>query len=586
MHDFFKHLKGYGWLLIFAMLLVLLSSLIMLAQPLLIRYAVDELIGGKIVEMKLDLRGILPTIGSVVFAILALSVVRVALFYAQGVLREKAVEGVAIRLRNQLYEKIQLLSFETHNQNLTGELIQKCTSDVDTYLNFFRNQAAEVARLGFMIVSSVIVMLVLSWKLTIISLIGVPLVLWIIVVNVKEMNRLFEVADVAEAKMTAVVQESLSGVRVVKAFSKEWEELQRFCAVNDEVSDSIAKMGSAFARFYAYTDIVMFIQIGATIVVGAAMVVAGELTLGTIMAFLMYHEWLTWPLKQVARSMSQMGKAFVSSKRINSVLNLPSDEDKAVLEPEIEGGIVFDHVSFRYADAVQGGGTALVLDDVSFEMKPGQTLGIIGPTGSGKSTLVYLLQRIYEYEGSIRMDGVELREIRKEWVRKNVGLVMQEPYLFSKTIRENIAITNPHYTEAEVVRAARTASVHSNILAFQDGYETMVGEKGVSLSGGQKQRVAIARTVIDETKKILVFDDSLSAVDAETDAKIRAALSQYSGTHSTIIISHRIDTLKDADLILVLEQGKIVERGTHSNLKDGGGLYERLWKIQTEKMDE
>lgn len=353
MHDFFKHLKGYGWMLLFAMLLVLLSALIMLVQPLLLRYAVDELIGGKAVEMSVDLRGLFPTIGSIVLAILGLSVVRVILFYAQGVFREKAVEGVARRLRNQLYERIQSLSFETHNRNHTGELIQKCTSDVDTYLNFFRNQAAEVARLGFMIISSVIVMLALSWKLTMISLVGVPVVLWIIVVNVKEMNRLFEVVDIAEAKMTAVVQESLSGVRVVKAFSKEVEELQRFREVSDEVAESIDSMGSAFAKFYAYTDIVTFLQIGATIVVGAAMVVAGELTLGTIMAFLMYHEWLTWPLKQVARSMSQMGKAFISSKRINSVLNLPPDEDDAILEPDIQGGIVFKHVSFRYEGGLQ-----------------------------------------------------------------------------------------------------------------------------------------------------------------------------------------------------------------------------------------
>lgn len=219
-------------------------------------------------------------------------------------------------------------------------------------------------------------------------------------------------------------------------------------------------------------------------------------------------------------------------------------------------------------------------------MKPGQTLGIVGPTGSGKSTLVYLLQRIYAYEGSIKIDGVELREIRKDWIRKNIGLVMQEPYLFSKTIQENIAIINPSYPEDQIVRAAQTAAVHNNILAFQDGYQTMVGEKGVSLSGGQKQRVAIARTIIDDTKKILVFDDSLSAVDAETDAQIRASLSKYSGTHSTIIISHRIDTLKDANLILVLDHGRIIERGRHQDLCNGGGLYERLWKIQTERMDE
>lgn len=591
MHDFFKHLKGYGWMLICAMTLVLFSALIMLIQPLLLRYAVDELIGGKIVEMKFDLRAWLPTIGSVVLVLLLLSVVRVGLFYWQGLLREKAVEGVARRLRNQLYEKIQSFSFETHNQNHTGELIQKCTSDVDTYLNFFRNQAAEVARLGFMILSSVVVMLVLSWKLTLISLAGIPLVLWIIVVNVKEMNRLFEVVDVAEAKMTAVVQESLSGVRVVKAFSKEFEELQRFSAVNDEVTQSIADMGKAFARFYAYTDIVTFIQIGATLVVGSAMAVSGELTLGTIMAFLMYHEWLTWPLKQVARSMSQMGKAFISAKRIDSILSLPSDEDFAVLEPEIKGGIVFRNVSFSYpaagsSDGGDEGKTRLVLDDISFALNPGEVLGIVGPTGSGKSTLVYLLQRIYEYEGSIQIDGVELREIRKAWIRKHVGLVMQEPYLFSKTIGENIAITNPAFLEEQVIKAAKTAAVHQNILDFQDGYETMVGEKGVSLSGGQKQRVAIARTIIDEDKKILVFDDSLSAVDAETDAQIRSELSKYSGTHSTIIISHRIDTLKDADLILVLDQGKIVERGRHQELKENGGLYQRLWNIQTEKVDE
>lgn len=564
------------------MVMSLLSAVVKVQSPIVIRYAVDVLISGEAVPANDFLQTYIPSLAAACIAIVAIRVSEAGLRYLSGVLKNIAVERSGERLRNKLYRRIQYFSYETFAKNKTGELIQRSTSDVESYLDFYRTQADEIGRLAFIIFASVWIMLGMSVPLTFVPLSLVPLVGVFSLAFYKNISRVYEEADQREAAATGIAQESISGIRVVRAFGNETFELERYDRANRGVFEKIVEMGKSFSAYFAITDFISILQMAATLFVGGLFVIQGKITVGTVLAFLMYCEWLSWPLKQLARMIMQVSKAFVSVRRIEEILNQPIDEEDGTLEPEIHGEIVYENVRFAYrdgeGDSEQPGN---VLDGISFVLPRGKTLGILGHTGSGKSTLVMLLQRLMEYEGSIRIDGVELRDIKKSWIREHIGLVLQEPYLFSKTVRENINVKNFH-SDAEIRRAASIANIDRSISAFADGYETLVGEKGAQLSGGQKQRISISRTIIDD-KKILIFDDSLSAVDAETDLCIRAALDENMGEVTRIMISHRVNTVMHADLILVLKNGRIAERGTHAELLEFGGLYRKLWEIQSDE---
>jgi ATP-binding cassette subfamily B protein len=321
-------------------------------------------------------------------------------------------------------------------------------------------------------------------------------------------------------------------------------------------------------------------QVCAVLVGGAYLASLGAMSLGTVVVFLSYTRMLIWPVREMGRILTDMGKAMVALGRIEGILTQEIEtEERDVQKPDIRGEVEFQNVSFTYGSGQE------VLNDVSFTVKPGQVVAILGPTGSGKTSLMHLLARLYDYNsGSITIDGVELRQIDKKWLRKHVGLVLQEPFLFSKTLKENISLARSGAGELEVFEAARMASVHDVILDFERGYDTAVGEKGVTLSGGQKQRIAIARTLLRKCP-IVIFDDSLSAVDTETDAAIRQALQQKNRA-TTFMISHRLTTLAGADLILVLDEGKLVQAGTHGELLRQDGLYRKVWSIQNSLEDE
>lgn len=619
----FKHIKGYLWLIICSMLIGLLSAAIKVQSPMVMKYAVDVLISEDAAAIAAAQGSWLaqwaPNLLSACMIVIAIRFGEAIFRYISGIIKNIAVERAGERLRNSLYRKIQSFSFETHGQNQTGELIQRSTSDVETFLDFYRSQIDEIGRLAFLIIASVWIMFEMNAVLALVPLSAVPIVALMSAVFHKKISKVFEETDKKEAIATGIAQESISGVRVVRAFGNENYELKRYARANDAVRDKIAEMGHSFSLYFSVTDFLTLMQIAGTLFVGGMMVISDSISIGTLLAFLMYCEWLTWPLKQLARMITRMGKTFVASRRIDEILNIPSDVEDGRLRPEIRGEIVYDNVCFTYRnvgksirgeveegaraeelqnnrkdnspgnapgnflgaepDCEKGRAEQRVLDGISFRIGAGQTLGILGHTGSGKSTMVQLLQRLMEYEGSIKIDGVELREIEKSWIREKVGLVLQESYLFSKTIKENINILRSH-SEKEIVRAAKISDIHSNIESFQSGYDTLVGERGAQLSGGQKQRISIARTIIED-KKILIFDDSLSAVDSETDLSIRRALDEVHGNATRIVISHRVSTVMNADLILVLKQGKIVEKGTHASLKEGGGLYQKLWEIQT-----
>lgn len=576
MKNIIKYLKGYRAAFSFAIISIIIATAMQLATPILIKYAVDSVIGDQPagnLQFLMDAFG--KSLISVVWIIVAINFIRGVFLFLKGVLSSYAAENIAQNMRDALYRQIQYMTYEHHTKKETGDMIQRCTSDVETVRRFLGVQIVDLGRIIFMVLLSVGIMLTLNVKLTLYATVLIPVLFIFSYVFFTKVQKTFKKSDEAEGKLTTVLQENLSGVRVVRAFGREKYEIDKFETVNQTYKKTTYRLIEILAMFWSSSDLLTLIQSGIVLVIGSQMVISGEITIGTLIAFITYESMLLWPVKQSGRLLSELGKTTVAITRVEEILNETIERDQPdEIEPEIEGEIVFDHVNFSYPDG------KMALKDISFKLENGKTLGILGSTGSGKSTLVHLLQRLYDYEGSIRIDGIELKTIKKQWIRRKIGLILQEPYLYAKTVKENIGIIDRGFEEGQIVEAARTASIHDNILEFKDGYDTIIGEKGVSLSGGQKQRVAISRTIIDHDKRILVFDDSLSAVDTETDMKIRRALKKRSKDVTTLIISHRITTIAEADYIIVMDQGEIIQSGTHEALVNEEGLYKRIWDLQ------
>ena len=396
----------------------------------------------------------------------------------------------------------------------------------------------------------------------------------------KKISSRFQVADEAEGELTTCAQENLTGVRVVRAFGRERYEVDRFNRRNQRFSQLWIRLGKLLSIYWASGTLMTCLQVMVIILVGTVETVHGNMTLGAFLAFITYNEALAWPVRSLGRVLSDMSKAGVSLDRVGYILQAQEEQDVPEAQEATTGDIEFDHVSFGYEGQP-------VLRDVSFTIPAGSTFAILGGTGSGKSTLVHLLDRLYdlpEGQGTITIGGVDIRKMKRESLRRQIGLVLQEPFLFSQTIRENISATKPQATEEELRRAAAIACVDEAITEFPDGYETVVGERGVTLSGGQKQRVAIARMLVQQAP-IMVFDDSLSAVDAQTDAKIRAALRESLDKSTVILISHRITTLMQADRILVLDGGRVADLGSHRELISRPGTYKDIYDIQMSSDD-
>lgn len=576
MKNVIKYMKGYRGVFLFAIVSIVAATVMQLATPILIQYTIDSIIG---TEPAGNMQFLMDRFGrnlmSIVWLVIGIALIRAVFLFLKGYLSSFAAENIAQNLRNQLYRQIQYMTYEYHTKKETGDMIQRCTSDVETIRRFLGVQVVDLGRIIFMVVMSVSIMLSMSVKLTLYAIIMIPILFLFSFIFFTKVQKNFKKADEAEAKMTTVLQENLSGVRVVRAFGREKYEIDKFEKVNETHKTKLFRLIEILGFFWSSSDLLTLIQSGIVLVVGARMVITGEITIGILVAFITYESMLLWPVKQLGRLLSEFGKTTVAINRIEEILNEPVETVLSnETEPEIDGKIVFDNVNFAYPEG------KTVLKDINFEIESGKTLGILGSTGSGKSTLVHLLQRLYDYEGSITIDGIELKNIKKQWIRQKIGLVLQEPYLYAKTVKQNIGIIKRDFEETDIFEAAKTASIHDNILTFKDGYETIIGEKGVSLSGGQKQRVAISRTIIDPEKRILVFDDSLSAVDTETDMKIRRALKKRSKDVTTLIISHRISTLAEADYIIVLDEGRIIQKGSHEDLIEQDGLYKRIWDLQ------
>lgn len=504
--------------------------------------------------------------------------------FISGILASQTAEGVTRRLRNYLYDQIQHLSFTYHSKTQTGELIERCTSDVDALRRFFADQAISIGRITLLFVVNFIALLNLNVKLALVSVIVVPLVLLVSVLLFKKVSTAYEAYQEQEAVLSTTLQENLAGVRVVKAFSRQQYEMEKFEKDNWEKFVRGKKLLTLHSLFWPASDILCGIQMLAGYFVGAMMAINGQITVGTYLAYAGLVVYIIFPLRNLGRLIVQTSSGLVSYGRVMDIIREerePLTLGDHLPEKAPSGKISFQNVSFEYES------NEPILQDITFDVQPGQVVALLGSTGSGKTTLVNLLPRFYEYtSGKITLDDVELNRYPRTYLRRHIGIVEQEPFLFSRTIRENISYGVGHeVTNEEIEAAARSAAIHDVILSFPEGYNTIVGEKGVTLSGGQKQRVTIARTIL-KNPRILIMDDSTSAVDTETEAEIRNALQSLMKQRTTFIIAHRIQSITNADLILVMDNGKIVQRGKHAELLDQEGMYRQIFNIQTRIEDE
>ena len=583
-----QFLKGAKRFFLISILSAAIIALADMIQPQIIRAAVDCAIGGKEADFPPFVMKLVDRIGGFAYLgkhlwIMALAVVIVAMFqvisqFSFRVSNTMASETLVKTMRDPLFSHIARLPFSWHMKNRTGDIIQRCTSDIDTTKNFLSEHLTSVFRILILLVLSITFMLSMHPVLTLITLVPMPVIIGYSFFFHKTIHDNFMACDENEGKLSAIAQENLTGVRVVRAFGRERAEIDKFNDHNTYYTSLWVKMAKVLSRFWCTSDFFSGIQVMLVVIFGAVFCVGGSLTEGEYIAFISYNAMLVWPIRQLGRMISEMSKAGVSIDRVFYIMNSPADQDDPeAAEAPMDGDICFDHVNFGYENSPR------ILHDITFTMKSGTTLGILGGTGSGKSTMMLLLDKLYPLDedcGKITIGGTDIRKIKTEHLRRNIGMVLQEPFLFSRSIAENIGIASPALDMEAIRSAAAAAALDETITSFASGYDTMVGERGVTLSGGQKQRTAIARMLSADTP-IMVFDDSLSAVDTETDAKIRQAIQKRFGKSSVILISHRITTLSSADKIIVLDRGRIVEEGTHEQLKHAGGIYQKIYETQS-----
>ena len=579
-------LKGSKRFFALGIFLSLAAAFLDMISPKLVQYTVDEVLkeekaapdivlqvisylgGREYLQRNLHIVAL-----TVLFTALAAAVCR----YFYRVSNARGAEGLIKTIRDKLFVHIENLPVSWYQKNHTGDILQRCTSDVETIKAFVSEQMTALFRVGMLIVLALYFMVGIDVRLAIVSGAFIPVVVLYSLFFHNRISSSFLKADEEEGRLSAIAQENLTGVRVVRAFGRESFERGRFEKQNEGYTKMWIRLMGWLSAFWCSNDLITGLQIMLILVIGAIQCVKGKLTPGGYIAIVSYNGMLSWPVRELGRVISDMSKAGVSIDRIRYICNSPSEDMINNGDKQIKGGdIVFDNVSFAYEEDRQ------VLKNISFRIKEGSTVGVIGATGSGKSTLVSLLNRLYELPegcGKISIGGVDIKEADRHSLRKHISMVLQEPYLFSRTLKENICITQDVVNEERLSDSVETARLSETIERFTDGYETFVGERGVTLSGGQKQRTAIAQVIMNDAP-VMIFDDSLSAVDMETDAKIRQALKKKSVGKTFILIAHRIATVQDADEIIVMDKGRIAERGTHDQLMEKKGIYKEIYEIQ------
>ena len=591
-----KFLQGSKGYFAAAVAASLASTVLNALTPQIFRFSIDEVLGGK-GGSRLPVN-----LWELAWMIVAVAVASGLFTYVSRTNTAKAGENFAKNLRDTLFIHVQKLPMKWHDRNQTGDIIQRCTSDVEVIRGFVVTQLLEVFRTVFLVITSFAMMFSMNVKLSCVVLLFVPVVIVYSTVFYKLIAKRFTIADEAEGELSTVVQENATGVRVVRAFGREQFEMERFDEKNKAFASLWIRLGTLSGLYWGIGDLITGLQVVAVIIFGVAQAVNGAISVGEFIAFAAYNSTLVWPIRGLGRILSDMSKAGVSFERVDYIIRSREEaygeeadgkeadgkeadgKEADGKEAGMSGGrydISFQHVTFGYEEGKE------VLRDISFTVPQGRTFGVLGGTGSGKSTIIQLLSRLYELEdkgGCIYIGSMKIQDIPIEELRRNIGMVLQEPFLYSRSIRENIAASVPDATMEEIRHAARIACVDEAIMGFPDGYETLVGERGVTLSGGQKQRIAIARMLLRRTP-IMIFDDSLSAVDSQTDYEIRRALKEHMREATVILISHRVTSLMGADEIMVLSQGRIEECGTHEELIQRNGIYRRIYEIQMSRDD-
>ncbi|MEB2333694.1 MAG: ABC transporter ATP-binding protein [Anaerolineaceae bacterium] len=576
-----RMLTGYRLSYLGAAVALAISALSKTATYLLLEYFVDDTltkriyIGGSLASASLWIAA----------GFLLLALIEGGGSFLSGRLAAYTAEGIARRMRDFLFDHIQRLSFSYHAATPKGDLIERVTSDVDSLRRFFSEQGVGIGRIALLFTINFIAILNIDVKLGLVSVAVIPFTLVISVWFFKKLTKAYEEYQAQEAKLSTTLQENLTGVRVVKAFARQGYEVGKFERDNWGKFLKGKALMLMHSLFWPLSDIVLGFQTLFGYIYAANLAIRGEITVGMYIAYAGLLAWLIWPIRNLGRLIVSASTGLVSYGRLMTVIEQarePLYDGAYRPEGPVRGEIAFEKVSFMYAD-----GTIDALHDISFHVNPGQAVALLGSTGSGKTSLVNLLPRFHDYtSGRILLDGVELKEYSRAYLRRQIGIVEQEPFLFSRSLRENIAYgVGRDVSQAEIERAAQAASIHDVIQSFPDGYRTIVGEKGVTLSGGQKQRITIARALL-KNPRILILDDSTSSVDVETEAEIRRALADLMENRTTFVIAHRIQSVMSADLILVLNEGELIQMGTHSELlAQTGGMYRRIYDIQT-KIDE
>jgi len=581
-------MSGLKLIYLLAIISIALATFFNFMAPLVIRVTIDSVLGGKPIDLPFGLSSWAESFVSVPLLLRNLWLASVALLiltllgntftYLRGRLSAVCAEEFSRRLRDMLYDHLQKLSFSWHSRVQTGDIVQRCTSDVDTVRRFFGMQLVQVGRGILMIALVVPIMFSLNKQMALVSLIAVPIIIAYSFFFYKRIQVLFKAQDEEEGYLTTVLEESMSGIRVVRAFARQNFEIERFNRSADAYREKSYRLIYTLAWFWALSDMLSMLQIAIVLIFGTHLAIGGTITLGTLVVFITYAGSMLWPIREMGRVLTDMGRAIVSLRRIREILEFAQEDFSGKYEfsreLRLQGKIEFENVSFRYD------GSQLILKDINLTIEPGETIAIIGATGAGKSTLVHLIPRLFDHdEGEIRIDGIPLKDMARHDIRHQIGIVLQEPFLYSRTLKENIMMAVKDASMEQIEQVVEEAALKETIADFERGYETIVGEKGITLSGGQRQRTAIARALILDPP-ILILDDALSAVDSETEKIIQGHLRRRKGKATTIIITHRFTSLSIADRIIVLEHGRIVQCGTHSELIEQEGHYRAIWSIQ------
>ncbi len=613
-HVLWRAMAGVRATFVGALAFVALAALSSLVDPLILRFTLDSVLAGTSPDLPPSLASALAALGGTSFlarnlwlcalALLAASLLNALFSFLRGSLSAVAAERTTKNLRDRLAAHLDALPASYFGRTPAGDLVQRSTSDMDTVRRFLATQIEEVGRAVALLGFTVLMMAAIDGHMTLVSLPIIPAVFGFSYIFFKKIQKAFTASDEAEAEMTQVLEENLHGIRVVRAFAREDFETERFDAKNRRYTDLTRRLITLFGWYWGISVLLCAAQEAVTISVGAARVASGQLSTGTFVAFVAYVGRVLWPVRQLGRTLTEVGKAKVSLGRIAAVLAEP--DEYAADEVRIAAGDGPEAVAVASAaDAAPAAEAApsgridiedlsveyeagkSVLKGVSFSVLPGQTVALLGRTGSGKSTIAAALVRLVEpASGSIKLDGTDIRLIDRRRLREMIGLVLQEPYLFSRTMRENVELGSGELPEDELSRAARLSGFDRVASSFDTGWSTAVGEEGVTLSGGQRQRLALAR-VLAKRPRVLVLDDTLSALDTQTDARVRRELRSESAAAAaagtaptTIIVAHRITTLMGADKIVVLEEGRVADMGNHAELMSRPGLYRRVWEIQ------